>query len=348
MPTRIYHRKDSPYWQIDVTVGGQRIRASAQTTNRGLAREKAATLEAELFRTAWHGERRGSRSFAQAVLSYLEAAPRSANQKAAIDRLLVAMGDLPLSKVDQQKASELKAKMLRVDAAPGTYTRAIVMPLRAILHHAHRLGWCDPPHIVAPRENPGRTLYLVPEEVERLIEAAAPHLRPLIIFLVGTGARMAEAMELDWRDVDLIGARATIWRAGRSGKRRVVRLPPRIRAALAILRHRRGPVFLGPHGKPYADRQRRYGGQIKTGWSAAILRSGLNPELTPHSARHTWASWHYALHRDLLMLKQEGGWSSVALVERYAHLMNEGHQDAIRRFLGLPHGSHTFGPVGLK
>jgi integrase len=31
------------------------------------------------------------------------------------------------------------------------------------------------------------------------------------------------------------------------------------------------------------------------------------PELTPHDLRHTWASWHYALNRDLLLLKVEGG-----------------------------------------
>ena len=62
------------------------------------------------------------------------------------------------------------------------------------------------------------------------------------------------------------------------------------------------------------DRDRRSGGQIKTAWHGAIRRAGLNPELTPHDLRHTWASWHYALNRDLLALKQEGGWSSVLLV----------------------------------
>src|SRR5215471_6833498 len=153
MPIRIYRRKGSPYWQIDVTVRGQRIRTSAQTADRGLAREKAAKIEGDLFRTAWHGERRGSRSFAEAVVSYVQAAPRSKNQRARIYRLLPLVGDLPLGQIDQQKAIELKAKMLRADAAPGTYTRAIVMPLRATLHHAHKLGWCDPPHIIAPPEN---------------------------------------------------------------------------------------------------------------------------------------------------------------------------------------------------
>jgi hypothetical protein len=41
------------------------------------------------------------------------------------------------------------------------------------------------------------------------------------------------------------------------------------------------------------------------------------------------------LHRDLLALKADGGWSSVELVERYAHVMPAGHEAAIRRFWGI-------------
>jgi integrase len=339
MPIRIYRRQGSPYYQIDVTVAGQRIRRSAQTADRGLAREQAATIEANLFRTAWHGERRGTRSFAEAVISYVKAAPRSKNQKAAIHRLLPLIAHLPLAHIDQQKAIELKDRLLQPNAAPGTYTRAIVMPLRAILHHAHRLGWCDPPHIVAPRENPGRTVFFLPDEIDRLIEVAAPHIKPLITFLVGTGARISEAIELDWRDVDLAGARAIFWRT-KSGKRRIAQLSPRIVEALANLADRSGPVFrwqtwleaqtgAAPH-RLYADRERRYGGQIKTAWSAALRRAGLSSQFTPHDLRHSWASWHYGLHKDLIRLKQDGGWSSVALVERYAHLLPAGYEDTIR------------------
>jgi integrase len=342
MPIRIIRRKDRKGLYFDGKIAGQRVRGRAQSDNLALAREEATALEAEILRTAWHGQRRGTRTFAEAVVSYLEAAPHSDNHKERINRLLRAVGDIPLAKVNQEKAIELKSKMLRPHAAPGTYTRAIVMPLRAVLHYAHKLGWCDPPHITAPRENPGRTRFFLPHEVERLIAAAARHLQPLLIFLIGTGARMAEAIELDWRDVDLIGARAIFWRT-KLGKRRNVQLPPRVVIALANLPHRKGPVFRWETNRKkdgtakivssYADRERRYGGHIKTGWNGAMRRAGLDLEFTPHDLRHSWASWHYAVHKDLLRLKTEGGWSSVALVERYAHLMPFGQEEAIRRFL---------------
>jgi integrase len=354
MPLKVTRRASTGAITITGSVAGTRVRRRAQSNDPKLAAEEAAALEAEILRTAWHGERRGSRTFAEAALSYIEAAPRSPNHKARIHRLLKAMGNIPLTAANQEKALELKRKLLRPDAAPGTYTRAIIMPMRAILNYAQKLGWCDVPHFVVPREHKGRTRFLRPNEVERLIAAAAPHLRPLLTFLVGTGARMTEAVYLDWRDVDLTGARAIFWAdRTKSGKRRNTYLPPRVVIALANLPHREGPVFrwhtrLRKDGTPrhmraYADRERRYGGQIKTGWAGAVARSGLDPELIPHDLRHTWATWHYALHKDLIRLQQEGGWSTVTLVTRYAHLMPQGQEEAIRRFLWHATDTGTMG-----
>jgi integrase len=245
---------------------------------------------------------------------------------------LRVIGDPPLGKINQQTAIDLKRKMMRPGASPRAYVDAVIMPLRAILHHAHKQGWCDMPYFEIPRATPGRTLYLLPGQVDRLIGAAAPHLKPLLTFLVGTGARMAEALELEWRDVDLPGARAIFWKT-KNGKRRNAVLPPRVVAALANLAHREGKVFRwqdrAGRVREYVDRERRYGGQIKTAWAGALRRAGLSDDYHPHDLRHTWASWQYAMHRDPLRLQHEGGWSSVALVERYAHLLPAGHEAAI-------------------
>jgi integrase len=347
MPLKVTRRASSGALTISGTVAGTRIRQRAASNDAKIAAEEAATLEAALLRTAWHGERRGSRTFAEAVTSYLEAAPRTESTKARVRRLLLGLGPtVTLGEIDQGTVSHLRAKVLRPGASPATVSRGIIVPLRAILRHAHRRGWCDAPVFEIPRRTEGRTLYLLPDEAERLIEAAAPHLRPLLVFLLSTGARLSEAIELDWRDVDLKGGRAIFWRT-KTGKRRMAILPPRIVADLASLPHRAGPVFRHGNGA-YADRGREEGGHIKRGWKGAIRRAGLDPALTPHDCRHTWASWHYAINRDLLALKIEGGWSSVALVERYAHLLPAGHDAAIRGFLGGWHHSGTEPAVALS
>jgi len=61
-------------------------------------------------------------------------------------------------------------------------------------------------------------------------------------------------------------------------------------------------------------------GQIKTGWRGACERAGI-AKAKPHDLRHTWASWFYALSKDPMLLKAEGGWKSLDMVERYAHLI---------------------------
>lgn len=43
----------------------------------------------------------------------------------------------------------------------------------------------------------------------------------------------------------------------------------------------------------------------------AVKAVGLDPEkYTPHVCRHTWATWFNAQTRDVLRLKDEGGWKS--------------------------------------
>ena len=64
-------------------------------------------------------------------------------------------------------------------------------------------------------------------------------MRLLIELVLGCGPRMSESLELDWRDVDLQGARAMFWRT-KGGKPRRAALPPGLVATLANLPYRDG------------------------------------------------------------------------------------------------------------
>ena len=39
-----------------------------------------------------------------------------------------------------------------------------------------------------------------------------------------------------------------------------------------------------------------------------------------HDLRHTWASWHVQAGTPLLVLKELGGWETIEMVQKYAHL----------------------------
>ena len=104
----------------------------------------------------------------------------------------------------------------------------------------------------------------------------------------------------------------------KSGEDRGVPLASRVIAELANLRSGRvGAVFRRLDGQPYADRVG--GGHVKTAFNGACRRAEITG-FTPHDCRHTWATWHYALHRDLIALKRLGGWKSERMVLRYAHI----------------------------
>jgi len=148
---------------------------------------------------------------------------------------------------------------------------------------------------------------------------------------------MSEAIYLSWddRSVDLAGGRVILWAdRTKAKKRRNAEMPPVVVAALANLPHREGAVFRRPDGEPYAHKSAT-GGQMKTAFYATLRRARLSPEFTPHTLRHTWASWHYSLHKDPLRLKTDGGWSSLALVVRYAHLLPAGQEAGVRQFFGI-------------
>jgi integrase len=248
-------------------------------------------------------------------------------------RLCDAIGEqTPLATIDQDVLTRLRDKLLKPDASPATFAREIVEPFRAVLRYAARQGWCPEPHFISPKRSPGRTLFLMPAEAERLIAKANTYLKPLLVFLLGTGARVSEALELEWRDIDLAGRRALLWKT-KSGRRRIASLPGSVIAALSALPHREGAVFRSQHGS-YTNADRGSGGQFRKAWVTALRGADLDPKFTPHVCRHTFATWHYALHRDLLALKAEGGWATVTMVERYAKLMPAGYEAEIRRFLG--------------
>ena len=81
------------------------------------------------------------------------------------------------------------------------------------------------------------------------------------MFCLCTGARLSEALELDWVDVHLTDG-AAIFRDTKNGTDRRAGLTPRALATLANMPHRDGHVFRRDDGQPYADRARVEGGQI--------------------------------------------------------------------------------------
>ena len=65
-------------------------------------------------------------------------------------------------------------------------------------------------------------------------------------------------------------------------------------------------------------------------WRKGLARAGISG-FRWHDLRHTWASWHVQAGTPLQRLMEMGGWSSLDIVLRYAHLAPQHLQeDAVR------------------
>ena len=231
----------------------------------------------------------------------------------------------PLGRINQD-ALDRGARKLFPNASDATRNRQFFTPVSAVLHHAAHRDWCQRPIIRRPKASPQRIRWLMPEEADRLLAACADHLRPLVTFLLYTGARAGEALWLDWRNVDLASRQVVLTSrktADGNPESRGVPLHARVVAAVGNLPHRLGEVFRRPDGQPYARPKRRddtsAGSRISTGFKAACRRAGID-NFHPHDCRHTWATWHYAANHDLGSLQRLGGWKSVSMVMRYTHV----------------------------
>jgi integrase len=310
MSLKLKRRPGRPNWYMFGTVRGVSIRESTGVTDHKAAEAIRARREWEIIQRSVFGAE-ATATFVGAAVSYLEAG----GERLYLKPIIARIGSMPLAKIDQATI-EKTARALYPKASPATLNRHVFTPIAAVLNHAAKRGLCARRVIERPTQPKGRMRWLTFEEAERLLDACSPHLRPLVMFLLGTGARMSEALYLDWR-VDLVNAHVTFLDT-KNGEHRGVPLHVRPVNELRQLRHQQGRVFRTHVGLPYSEKESG-GAQIKRAFKRACWRAGI-ADFTPHDCRHTWATWHYGANRDLIALMKLGGWKSERMVLRYAHV----------------------------
>jgi integrase len=311
MPLKLTRRHGSAFWYIRGTVRGVTVDESTGLIERKDAEALRTRREWEITQGTVFG-RRATARFIEAAVIYME----TGGERRFLAPIIHEIGAKPLAQIDQLTIERLAAK-LYPDARPSTRNRQVYTPISAVLKHAHARKLCDNLKVERLKEPGERVRWLTHDEADKLLEACAGHIRPLVTFLLGTGARLSEALYLDWAQVNLAAAHVSFLDT-KNGEARGVPLHSRVVAALANLEHRLGRVFLRPDGLPYAFKSDG-GGQIKTAFNGACRRAGI-ADFSPHDCRHTWATWHYRANRDLLALKKLGGWKSERMVMRYAHV----------------------------
>jgi len=314
MPLKLIKRGDVYY--IRGTVAGQRVYESTRIGDKKSADILRARREAEIIERGAHG-RTATATFAEAALTYLE----SGGEGRYLPPILTHFGPrFRLSDMSNDAVNQA-ARSIYPTAAPSTINRQLITPISAVVNMAADDGLCAPRRFRRRKEDNAKLRWLTPEEAERLIKAADPRTAVIITFLLGTGCRVGEALALVRDDLYLSTGEAFV-RDAKNGESRMVRFPSRTRRMLAASGvPDAGRVFRTPKGLPYKlHTETGSGGQMQTAFNKARDAAELGTDVTPHTCRHTWATWYYAQTRDFGGLMDHGGWKKADMANRYRKL----------------------------
>jgi len=306
-----YQRKKGGNWYLRGTVAGFSIHESTQTHHRATAEAIRIKRESELLARRAYGQK-ATITFAEAALTYMQAGGEARFLQPI---LLFFGGDTRLQDINNAAISKA-AKAIYPKARPATINRQLITPISAVINTAAQDGLCDPKRFKRQPDDRKRLRWLTPREAERLINAADPHLAPVLALLLGGGCRTSEALSLDASTYYPATAEAYLPDT-KNGHPRMIRLPARANDMIkAAGVPEIGPICRTPRGKPYVIRKNG-GGQISAAFRKAIDRAGLDDDITPHTLRHTWATWFYAQTRDFGGLLDLGGWQKADMANRY-------------------------------
>lgn len=204
--------------------------------------------------------------------------------------------------------------------------------LRAALNHAFIEGMVESDHAwrrVKPFQgvDAARTRYLTVEESQRLINAASPEFRPLVVAALLTGARYGELARLDVGDFNPDAGTITI-RRSKSGRARHVFLSNEgveFFSCITAGREADEPMLTRKDGTRWGDCH-----QVRP-MHEACKAAKISPPIGFHGLRHTFASQAVMNGAPLPVIAHNLGHTSTRMVERhYGHLANSYVAQCIR------------------
>lgn len=155
------------------------------------------------------------------------------------------------------------------------------------------------------------------QTLDKIIYAAADHLKPIVYVALYTGLRKSDILNLKWTDIQ--GERIVVMvkdASHENGKIHYVDLFPALKEI----------IYAQPKCSEYIF---TYKGErikdIKTAWKAALRRAGVK-YIKFHALRHTCATWILEKTGNLKLVQQVLGHSDMRVTAKYAHIITNKNQ----------------------
>ena len=197
-----------------------------------------------------------------------------------------------------------------------------------------------------------RIRWLTKDEANRLISCMPESIKPVVIFALATGLRRSNIIDLEWQQVDM--QRKVAWinpENAKAGKAIGVALNS---TACKVLREQIGKhsrwAFVHTTAKHRPDGSltpavRKMRVDDNNAWYSGLKKAGIE-DFRFHDLRHTWASWLVQSGMPLSALQEMGGWESIEMVRRYAHLAPNHLSEHARQIDVILEGNDTITTQG--
>lgn len=163
-----------------------------------------------------------------------------------------------------------------------------------------------------------RVRWITKQQAQELLSNISINwLHDVCLFVWLTGARRTEILTMTWDKINFNNKIAIVSNdIAKNGRARSLLLNDE---AIDLLRSRRlinrKCVFVSSNNAPLKDIDRR-------SFNRATEICGIK-DFHFHDLRHTWASWHVQSGTPLFTLQELGGWETLEMVKKYAHLNAE-------------------------
>ncbi len=328
---KVYQR--GGVWYLDCSFNGRRIRKPAGTTKKEallqLAREIQIQMNAESDVSL---EELNTKLFDDLCNEYLihsksHKRPGSyVRDQGMIEKLKSLFTGKPIGTITPHDLEQYAVTRTK-EVKQSTVNRELTC-IKHMFNKAVEWGYLKGNHLRIVRnfrEPPGRLRYLTNTEIERLVNACACHLRPIVIMALNTGCRRGEILNLTWADVDLENRFITI-RKSKNNEIRTIPINDTLYEMLMMLPRDGGSetVFTSADGKPYTD--------IKRSFTTALKKAEIK-DFRFHDLRHTFASQLAMVGVDIRTIQELMGHKDIRMTLRYSHLSDAHLRDAVKKLV---------------
>jgi integrase len=337
-------------WWISYTTASGTVRESSGSSDFEYARRLEQQKRGE------HAARRGLDTpgdylFDHLVIRYLserKAAGRSIERDTYSAQIVaVHFQGRQCTEISGQDISAYTAARRASGIKDNTILRELGFISAAFNHAINEWNWPlrNPVKGRKPGQPPAKERWLTRAEADALIQSArqernAPYLPAFIILALHTGARSGELLGLEWSSVDL--SRAVIRFVGHNDETAGTRRAKTMRARTVPLNGQameaiRELIGLRREGSRWVfchqfTKGTKTGGDVNPGdrvssikksFSTACKRAGLEG-VTPHTLRHTCASWLAQAGIPMIAIGAMLGQSVMSTTARYSHYGDDG------------------------